>query len=88
MSSHEAIYVDADQPAALVRAGKMIDCPTLREAVVEWRKLPDTLKETTSITAAGTGVIYKFAEIERLHDQSDPSAASIAPDDLNATNDE
>jgi hypothetical protein len=61
------IYVDAAQPATLNDgAGKLIDCATLREAVMAWhRQRPEQTKRVT-IKVFG-GPVYTVSEIVRLH---------------------
>ncbi len=74
MGDKGPIYVDASRPAALLHAGISTECLTLQEAVIAWHQLPEARKKATTIAVTGTGVVYKAAEIERLHYGEKPRA--------------
>jgi hypothetical protein len=60
----DAIYIDARQPATLHFAGKTLDCPTLREAVIAWHKLP--VQDQEEATIRTSGAVYTADDISRL----------------------
>ena len=64
----EKIYVDVSQPATLRYGTKLIDCPTLGEAVLAFDRLPEGDREqaTIKVNAPG-GATYTAEEIDRLH---------------------
>jgi hypothetical protein len=66
MSDANNFHADASQPATLRHAGSSIDCYTLQEAVLEWMRLPDEVREQATIRA-DDGTIYDAREIDRLH---------------------
>ena len=64
----EKIYVDASQPATLRHAGGSVECPTLHEAVIAWRKLPDKDRHQAIIQVNVVGgPLYTADEIDRLY---------------------
>ena len=63
--SDQKLPVDAVGPAILLNGPIWIDCSTLREAVMEWQKLPPERAERASIRLIG-GPLYKADEIARL----------------------
>ena len=68
MSEAEKIYVDVSQPATLRYGTKLIDCPTVGEAVLAFDRLPEGDREqaTIKVNAPG-GATYTAEEIDRLH---------------------
>jgi hypothetical protein len=64
----EKIYVDISQPATLLCGTKLIDCPTLGEAVLAFDRLPEGDREqaTIKVNTLG-GATYTAEEIDRLH---------------------
>jgi hypothetical protein len=64
----EKIYVDVSQPATLRYGSKLIDCPTLDEAVLAFDRLPEGDREqaTVKVDVPG-GATYTAEEIDRLH---------------------
>ena len=68
MSEAEKIYVDVSQPATLRYGTKLIDCPTVGEAVLAFDRLPEGDREqaTIKVNAPGGGT-YTAEEIDRLH---------------------
>jgi len=59
--SDQKLFVDVAGPATLFNGPIWIDCSTLREAVMEWQKLPPERAER-----ARGGPLYKAEEIARL----------------------
>ena len=49
MSEAEKIYVDVSQPATLRYGTKLIDCPTVGEAVLAFDRLPEGDREQATI---------------------------------------
>ena len=49
MTATDKIYVDASQPAILRDLGGTFACPTLKEAMIAWDKLPDNEDATIQI---------------------------------------
>jgi hypothetical protein len=49
MSADGPIHVDPDQAAALRYSGRLADFRTLRDAVLAWNRLPESLNAATSI---------------------------------------
>jgi hypothetical protein len=68
MSEAEKIYVDVSQPATLRSGAKLVDCPTLGEAVLAFDRLPEGDREqaTVKMNVPG-GATYTAEEIDRLH---------------------
>ena len=68
MSEAKKIYVDVSQPATLRYGTKLIDCPTLGDAVLAFDRLPEGDREqaTIKLNAPG-GATYTAEEIDRLH---------------------
>jgi hypothetical protein len=62
----DKIYVDASQPATLRHSGHSVECPTLQEAVIAWRTLPDKDRHQATIQVLG-GPLYSADEIDRLY---------------------
>ena len=67
----DKIYVDASQPATLRHAGGSVECPTLHEAVIAWRALPDKDRHQATIQVLG-GPLYTADEIDRLYHEPKP----------------
>jgi hypothetical protein len=64
----EKIYVDISQPATLRCGTKLIDCPTLGEAVLAFDRLPEGDREQATIKMnVPGGATYTAEEIDRLH---------------------
>jgi hypothetical protein len=62
----EERYVDAATPsAALIDQGKSMECPTLGEAVMAWRRLSEDRKAAAIIWVSGK--VYTADEIDRMH---------------------
>ena len=66
MNDKDKIYADPTQAAILRYADKVVDCPTLQEAVLEWMRLSGDDKKSASI-AVRDGPTYGAAELDRLH---------------------
>jgi hypothetical protein len=66
----DKIYVDASQPATLQHSGHSVECPTLQEAVIAWRTLPD--KDRHQATIQVLGGRYSADEIDRLYHAPKP----------------
>jgi len=49
MTATDKTYVDASQPAILRDLGGTFACPTLKEAMIAWDKLPDKGDATIQI---------------------------------------
>jgi hypothetical protein len=65
------IYVDAGQRATLNNgAGVLTDCPTLREAVLAWHRLPAGQKIRATVKVIGEPV-YTAHQIARLYYSAD-----------------
>jgi hypothetical protein len=64
MTNDGRIRADSEQAAALRYAGALTDCPTLRQAIITWRRLPKDLQAKTSIAVMGAE--YHADQIERL----------------------
>jgi hypothetical protein len=61
------IYVDAGQPATLNNgAGVLTDCPTLKEAVLAWHRLPSEQKIRATVRVIG-GPVYAAHQIAWLY---------------------
>jgi len=45
----DKIYVDASRPSTLRHAGGSVECPTLHEAVIAWRALPEKDRHQATI---------------------------------------
>jgi hypothetical protein len=67
----DKIYVDASQPATLRHDGGSVECPTLHEAIIAWRKLPDKDRHQATIQVLG-GPLYTADEIDRLYHAPKP----------------
>jgi hypothetical protein len=67
----DKIYVDASQPATLRHSGRSVECPTLQEAVIAWRALPDRDRQRATIRVLG-GQLYTADEIDRLYHAPKP----------------
>jgi hypothetical protein len=67
----DKIYVDASQPSTLRHAGGSVECPTLHEAVIAWRALPDKDRHQATIQVLG-GPLYTANEIDRLYHEPKP----------------
>jgi hypothetical protein len=74
MTEDDSIYVDASQPAVLHFADTTVECPTLHEAVIAWRRLPPEIKERATIRVID-GPVYQAGEVARLTHGPAPSAA-------------
>jgi len=62
LTDDDKIYVDATQPATLNKgAGKPTDCPTLKEAVMAWHRLPpeQTKRATTVDPTEWSGTLLR-----------------------------
>jgi hypothetical protein len=70
--ANEPIYVDASHSAVLNHGATSINCATLQEPVIEFRKLSKDRQEIASIISVGR--TYNPSEIERLHYGPKPSA--------------
>jgi transcriptional regulator with XRE-family HTH domain len=68
----EPIYVDASRSAVLSHGAETINCLTLQEAVIAFKKLPKERQEIAFITSAGR--TFTPAETERLHYGPKPDA--------------
>jgi hypothetical protein len=69
----DKIYVDASQRATLRYAGGSVECPTLQEAVIAWRKLSDKDRHqaTIQVNVVG-GPLHTADEIDRLYHAPEP----------------
>ena len=68
MNEAEKIYVDVSQPATLRYGTKLVDCPTLGEAVLALDRLPEGDREQATIKVNAPGAAtYTAEEIDRLH---------------------
>jgi hypothetical protein len=67
----DKIYVDASQRSILRHAGGSVECPTLHEAVIAWRALPDKVRRQATIQVLG-GPLYTADEIDRLYHEPKP----------------
>jgi hypothetical protein len=67
----DKIYVNASQPATLRHSGHSVECPTLQEAVIAWRTLPDKDRHQATIQVLG-GPLYSADEIDRLYHAPKP----------------
>jgi hypothetical protein len=67
----DKIYVDASQPATLQHSGRSVECPTLHEAVIAWRGLPDKDRHQATIQVLG-GPLYTADQIGRLYHEPKP----------------
>jgi len=65
----DKIYVDASRPSILRLAGGSVECPTLHEAVIAWRALPEKDRHQATIQVLG-GPLYTADEINRLYHES------------------
>jgi hypothetical protein len=72
----DKIYVDASQPATLRHSGRSVECPTLQEAVIAWRTLPDKDRHQATIQVLG-GPLYTADEIDRLYHAPKPQMKSV-----------
>jgi hypothetical protein len=68
----DKIYVDASQPATLRHSGRSVERPTLQEAVIAWRTLPDKDRHQATIQVLG-GPLYTADEIDRLYHAPKPT---------------
>jgi hypothetical protein len=66
MSEDDKIFVDASQSAALLHSGRVVDCPTLQEAVLAFYRLPSEEQAGATIRVRG-GAVYTAREIANLH---------------------
>jgi hypothetical protein len=86
----EPIYADASRSAVLSHGVYSVNFRTLREAVLEFAKLPDERQSLATIVSVRR--TYSAAEIRRLRfgpipGDGAPEASTIPVDDLNASND-
>jgi hypothetical protein len=69
MNYEDGILVDGRQPATLNDGdGKLVDCPSLREAVLGWRGLPQEQRSRATVKVIG-GSVYNAQEIPLLYYQ-------------------
>ena len=73
MTNDDKIYVDATLLATLNNgAGKPANCPTLKEAVIAWHRLPPEQTKRAMIKIIG-GQVYTAQEILRFHYRPKPA---------------
>src|SRR6476659_675249 len=67
------IPVDGERPATLNNgAGALTDYPSLREAVLAWRRLPPEQKLRATVKVIG-GPVYAACQIDRLYYERKPT---------------
>ena len=76
MSNTDNIYTDAGQPATLRHSGRSVDCFTLQEAVLDWMRLPDQVREQATIRVHD-GRVYTAREIDLLHIAPTPYTSMV-----------
>jgi hypothetical protein len=66
--------VDVPLPATLLTGGESIKCYTLREAAMEWHRLPKAAQAQATIRVHG-GRLYTAEQIGQMHAGPKPSGA-------------
>lgn len=62
----DKIFADASLSATLQHAGKSVNCHTLQEAVLEWKRLQGDDRDEATIRA-DDGTLYTARQIDHLH---------------------